>query len=63
MMAAVSLMTAIGIPDMHGAVYEGGYGHGSSGYSTKGAFGRTRGGARRSMRRAARLAKGKFVHC
>ena len=38
-------------------------GHGSAGYGTPGAFGKSRGGSRRSMRRAAQLAKGKFVRC
>lgn len=63
MIAAASMMAAIGMPDLRGPVYDGGHGHGSAGYATPGAFVKARGGARRSIRRAAQLAKGKFVRC
>lgn len=35
--------------------------NGSAGYADAGAFGRCRGGARRSIRRAGQIAAGKFV--
>ena len=38
-----------------------GRGHGSAGYAVRGAFGRCRFGARRSMRRAGQIHAGKFV--
>lgn len=38
-----------------------GRGHGSSGYNDGGAFGRCHFGARRSIRRAKRIAQGKYT--
>ena len=43
------------------ALVNSGHGHSSAGYATPGAFGRSRFGARRSLRRSVRMLEGKYT--
>jgi len=61
MLAAFSQMVAFAGHDLNSFAAVAGRGHGSAGYATPGAFGRSRLGARRSVRRSARILEGKYT--
>lgn len=61
-LAVAAMAAALGYPmGAHGPAHSGCHVHGSAGYATPGAFGRSRLGARRSIRRARQISQGKFV--